>query len=90
MEDLVQAFKTARPEVWEFANKPVEEVGGSLLKRSRDLEEGEDESPRKRTRSSGRTRIGAKERVVVVDSAEDDDDYVPGKKLHSKSKFVLS
>jgi E3 ubiquitin-protein ligase RAD18 len=77
MEDLVEAFKKARPEVWDFANKPVEDPGrASPPKRSRGLEECDDESPRKRTRSSGRTR--AKERILVVDSAEDDEDYVPG------------
>lgn len=82
MEDLVEAFKIARPEVWEFANKPVEVVNRAASpKRSRETEEGEDESPRKlrRTRSSGRTK--AKERAVVMDSAEGDDDYVPGMTL---------
>ncbi|KAE9371794.1 DNA repair protein rad18 [Stipitochalara longipes BDJ] len=75
MEDLVEAFKKARPEVWEFANKPVEVVRAPSPKRSRELVEGQDESPRKlrRTRSSGRNRP----REEVVDSAEDDDDYVP-------------
>jgi E3 ubiquitin-protein ligase RAD18 len=80
MEDLVEAFKKARPEVWEFANKPVEVVErASSPKRNRELEGEEDESPRKlrRTRSGGRNK--PKERTVVVDSAEDDDDYVPGK-----------
>jgi E3 ubiquitin-protein ligase RAD18 len=79
MEDLVEAFKTARPEVWEFANKPVEVVRAASPKRSREAEDGEAENPRKlrRTRSSGRNK--PKQRTVVVDSAEDDDDYVPGK-----------
>jgi E3 ubiquitin-protein ligase RAD18 len=79
MEDLVEAFKKARPEVWEFANKPVEVVTRAASpKRSRDVDDREDESPRKlrRTRSSGRAK--PKERVVVMDSADDDDDYVPG------------
>jgi E3 ubiquitin-protein ligase RAD18 len=81
MENLVEAFKRARPEVWEFANKPVEVVRAPSPKRSREMEEGEDESPRKlrRTRSSGRYK--PKERTMVVDSAEDDDDYMPGKKF---------
>lgn len=78
MEDLVGAFKKARPEVWEFANKPVEEVGSASPKRSRELEEGEDESPRKRTRTRSSGRNKARERVMVEDSAEDDEDYVPG------------
>jgi len=78
MEDLVGAFKKARPGVWEFANKPVEEVGSASSKRSRELEEGEDESPRKRTRTRSSRRTKARERVMVEDSAEDDEDYVPG------------
>lgn len=83
----MEAFKKARPEVWDFANKPVEEPATtSPPKRSRDMEEGEDESPRKRTRSSGRTK--AKERVVVVDSAEDDEDYVPGKFARHGHSFL--
>ena len=79
----MEAFKKARPEIWLFANKPVEVLRAlspsPLLKRSRDFEAGNDESPRKlrRTRSSGRNK--PQERTVVVDSAEDDDDYVPGK-----------
>jgi E3 ubiquitin-protein ligase RAD18 len=85
MENLVEAFKKARPEVWEFANKPVEvNLRAASPKRSRELEEGGDASPRKlrRTRSSGRNK--PKERTMVVDSAEDDDDYVPGKTSFQK------
>jgi E3 ubiquitin-protein ligase RAD18 len=79
MEDLVEAFKKARPELWEFANKPVEILQAPSPKRRRLSSEGEDESPRKlrRTRSSGRNK--PKEQMVV-DSAEDDEDYVPGKR----------
>jgi len=76
----VEAFKKARPEIWEFANKPVEVIRRPASpKRSRDLEDGEEENPRKlrRTRSSGRNKPKDQ---VVMDSAEDDDDYVPGKK----------
>jgi E3 ubiquitin-protein ligase RAD18 len=99
MEDLVEAFKTARPEVWEFANKPVEEVARASPKRSRELEEGEGASPRKRTRMRSSGRKKAKERVMVEDSAEDDDDYMPGTvlllnlscfKLKSLQKMDLS
>jgi E3 ubiquitin-protein ligase RAD18 len=83
MEDLVEAFKKARPEIWLFATKPVENIRAPspLPKRSCDFEANTDESPRKlrRTRSSGRNK--PQERTVVVDSAEDDDDYVPGKIL---------
>ncbi|KAN0096783.1 DNA repair protein rad18 [Hyaloscypha variabilis] len=76
MEDLVEAFKKARPEVWEFANKPVEVVRAPSPKRRRLSVEDDDGNPRKlrRTRSSGRNK--PKEQMVV-DSAEDDDDYVP-------------
>ena len=79
----MEAFKKARPEIWLFANKPVEVMRAPSqspsLKRSLDFEAVTKESPRKlrRTRSSGRNR--PQERTVVVDSAEDDDDYVPGK-----------
>jgi E3 ubiquitin-protein ligase RAD18 len=82
MEDLVEAFKKARPEIWLFATKPVEVLRAPSplpsLKRSLDFEAVTEEGLRKlRRRSSGRNR--PQERTVVVDSAEDDDDYVPGK-----------
>jgi E3 ubiquitin-protein ligase RAD18 len=92
MEDLVEAFKKARPEIWLFANKPVEiiRVPSPLPKRSRDFEAVTDESPRKlrRTRLSGRNK--PQERTVVVDSAEDDDDYVPGKILPPRISHLTS
>ena len=69
----MDAFKLARPQAWEFANKPVEEV---KISPKREREGDEEETPRKRTRSSGRTK--PKERVMVVDSADDDEDYVEG------------
>lgn len=65
----MEAFKKARPVIWEFVNKPVE----ISAKRDWDGDDVE-ESPRKRTRSSGRTK--PKERLLVVDSADHDDDYV--------------
>lgn len=78
MEDLVQAFIAARPEVLEHARKPAIVPGSLSPKRNRaQAELQEDEGPRKRTRSSGRTSSQAK--VMVVDSDHDDDDYVPGK-----------
>jgi E3 ubiquitin-protein ligase RAD18 len=78
MEELVQAFIKARPEVLEYARKPDIVARSTSPKRSREEAQlEEDEGPRKRTRSSGRTQ--PKQRVVVLDSDLDDDDYVPGK-----------
>jgi E3 ubiquitin-protein ligase RAD18 len=79
MEDLVEAFKNARPEVIEYAKRPVVVEGATSPKRSREesyLEEDEGPS-RKRTRQSRRTP--SKHKVVVLDSDLDDEDYVPGK-----------
>jgi E3 ubiquitin-protein ligase RAD18 len=74
MEELVDAFKKARPAVLEFATRPVERI----LSPKRKREEAEDgNSPlRKRTRS-GR-RIPGASQTVVYDSDGDDEDYTPG------------
>jgi E3 ubiquitin-protein ligase RAD18 len=80
MEELVEAFKAARPEVLEHARKP-EVVVVDIPKRSRETDlEDEESPPKKRTRSSGRT-TQQKQRVVVLDSDGEDEDYVPGEIL---------
>jgi E3 ubiquitin-protein ligase RAD18 len=78
MEDLVQAFTKARSDVLEYARKPAVVARSISPKRSREdagLDDGDGE-PRKRTRSSGRRK--RKVEIVVEDSVDDDEDYVPG------------
>ena len=77
LEELVEAFKSARSEVMEFA-KRREEVLSSLPKRKRvEGEVTEDSSPvRKRTRA-GRRAQQSSQQVVILDSEGDDEDYVP-------------
>jgi hypothetical protein len=77
MEELVEAFKAARPEVLEHARKPSVVVA-DVPKRRREADVEEVESPpKKRTRSSARTTQSS-QRVVVLDSDGEDEDYVPG------------
>jgi len=78
MEELVEAFKKARPEVMEFS-KRREEVARSSPKRKRvDEEMKENGSPvRKRTRA-GRKAQQYSQRAVILDSEGDDEEYVPG------------
>lgn len=88
MEDLVDAFKRARPDVLAFARAPVSMSGvsdsrdvsgqrrGSSRKKS--LEERDvdmEVSPQKRRRSE-RTKSSSQRVVSLSDS---DDDYIPGK-----------
>jgi hypothetical protein len=78
MEELVEAFKAARSEVLEHARTPAAVVGGGTPKRSRETDLEDDQSPpKKKTRSSGRI-VPAKDRVVVLDSDGEDEDYIPG------------
>jgi hypothetical protein len=79
MEDLVEAFTSARPQVLEFArNNGLQESP----KRKRDVVEDVMEgSPAKRTRSSGRVIRGSQ--ITILDSERDDDDYVPGSSKHT-------
>jgi hypothetical protein len=75
VEDQVEAFKSARPEVLEFARRPV--IRSDSPKRK--LDEVEDASIplQKRTRS-GR-RIQSNPQVFVLDPpGRDDADYDPG------------
>ena len=89
MEEMVSAFVKARPEVLEFARRPGLVSRSTSPKRSRE-EAGLDlgDSPRKKTRSSGRTK--PKQQIVVVDSDMEDEDYVPGKFLSVATRFILT
>ncbi|KAF4610414.1 hypothetical protein G7Y89_g15705 [Cudoniella acicularis] len=85
VENLVETFKQARPEVFEFAKKSVEVVREPSPKRSRkapELLEGEEDEElpaRKRTRSSRSTRATTqeRERSIVLDTDEGDSDFTP-------------
>jgi len=81
LEELVDAFQKARPDILEFARKPETEATETAIKRKRaEVVEAEDESPRKRTRSSTRrpqARQGEPP-TVILDSDEEDGDYIPG------------
>lgn len=86
IEDLVEAFKRARPAVLELARKPSVEHANTSPKRKRDisnLDELEDQA-NKRTRSSARraTRrlesAEAAEEVIVIDDVDGDEDFEPG------------
>ncbi|KAI9053029.1 hypothetical protein LZ554_003299 [Drepanopeziza brunnea f. sp. 'monogermtubi'] len=79
MEDLVEAFKKARPDVLEFARKPATTERSSSPKRSREVAElgYEDETPKKRTRSSRRTAGKKIHATIINDTDEEDGDYVP-------------
>ena len=83
MQDLVEAFTKARPEVLELARRPAEVPGSPSSKRDREQAELEDEdAPRKRTRSAG-TRTSSRRSQptpsqVIQDSDDSDEDFVPG------------
>lgn len=89
--DVVEAFKKARPEVLEYAEKPV--LTGRLspkrtLEEAGIEEQGEDQ-PRKRTRSSSRKTYNEMEGPVVLDEDDGDEDYIPGMKYPLAHKFLL-
>ena len=80
LDDLVQSFKLARPEVFAFATKPTT---SSTLPPKRNRASSPElyqkvEPSRKRTRSSRQTRSATAQQPVVLDSDEDGD-FVPGK-----------
>lgn len=82
MEELVEAFKKARPDVLEFARRPVVIERRTSPKRSREIAElEEEETPRKRTRSSKRTAGRKMPATITDDGDEEDEDYVDGKLL---------
>ena len=79
VEELVDAFKRARPNIMEYAKRSGEATLGRSPKRRRsDAEIEENSSPvRKRTRS-GRRAQQSSQQIVILDSEGDDEDYVPG------------
>ena len=95
VEELVDAFKRARPNIMEYAKRSAEvTVVGSPKKRRLEAEIDENSSPvRKRTRS-GRRAQQSSQQVIVRDSEGDDDDYVPGmfcgKSLYQSRVDVIS
>jgi E3 ubiquitin-protein ligase RAD18 len=75
MEDLVDAFTRARPDVLAFARKPASMPAGLPQKRS--FEQGEadfEESPQKRRRSERNNPSSQR----VISMPDSDDDYIPG------------
>ncbi|KAM0145270.1 hypothetical protein ACHAP3_000396 [Botrytis cinerea] len=86
IEDLVEAFKRARPAALELARKPVVESIVTSPKRKRersDLDEGDDKAS-KRTRASTRQATrrlesteAAQEAVIVIDEGNNDADFEP-------------
>lgn len=75
----MEGFKKARPEVFAFATKPVALVEEKTPKRRREKSqtiEGDEEPIRKRTRSIRQTR--STQETVVVDTDEEDADFIPG------------
>ncbi|KAI9649863.1 E3 ubiquitin-protein ligase rad18 [Ciborinia camelliae] len=85
IEDLVEAFKRARPAALQLARKSAVEPTFTSPKRKRDVSDlyGPDEQENKRTRASTRqaTRrlenTEAVEDVIVIDDAGDDADFDP-------------
>ncbi|KAM3067205.1 E3 ubiquitin-protein ligase rad18 [Clarireedia jacksonii] len=85
VEDLVEAFKRARPAALELARKPAIEPNVVSPKRKRgppDSDEAEQQAS-KRTRASSRRAtqqaqtIDHSEEIVVIEDGEDDDDFIP-------------
>lgn len=86
MGELVDAFKKARPEILDFATRPVRQ--NSSPKRKLDATEDASSPVQKRTRS-GR-RIQSSSEVIVPDDFEQaDNDSVEGK-LYSRCLLLVS
>ncbi|TQS36427.1 hypothetical protein Golomagni_03125 [Golovinomyces magnicellulatus] len=84
IEELVEAFKDARTEVLEFAREQTNAVPIPDSPSKRSLDEtginGDDNSPKKRTRYS--RRLGnAKANIVIPDSDEENDHQTPDRSL---------
>jgi E3 ubiquitin-protein ligase RAD18 len=79
MEELVEAFQRARPEVLEFAKRPPVVVQRSISpKRKRESVDDNGSPIKKRTRAGRKATASQASQSVVLDSEEDDDEYVPG------------
>ncbi|KAJ8067778.1 hypothetical protein OCU04_003379 [Sclerotinia nivalis] len=88
IEDLVEAFKRARPAALELARKPAVEYTVISPKRKREISDlnGLDEQANKRTRASTRQAarrlesadaVEASKDVIVIDDGENDADFIP-------------
>jgi E3 ubiquitin-protein ligase RAD18 len=84
VEELVEAFKSARPHIMEYANKREEPILSASSKRKRGTAEIEEQSSspvRKRTRSARRAQQSSQQssqQVMILDSEGNDEDYMPG------------
>ncbi|KAH8808771.1 putative DNA repair protein [Xylogone sp. PMI_703] len=81
LEDIVEAFKNARPKVLEYAEKPVQ-IRSASPKRTIEeagLEQQGEDQPRKRTRSAARKTYAPafEEEPIAVDEEDGDEDYIP-------------
>lgn len=90
IEDLVEAFKRARPAALELARKPAVEPTITSPKRKREVSNlgGLEEQANKRTRASTRQATrrfesgeALEEEIIVIDDVEGDEDFKPGKWL---------
>jgi E3 ubiquitin-protein ligase RAD18 len=89
MEDLVEAFKSARPEVFNFANQMSSDRSGSPKRRRENAHLDVDEEPvRKRSRSSRRTPQPTQDVYEVLDT-DDDEDFLPGNKPTYYRVYIL-
>lgn len=80
--ELVEAFREARPKVLDHARISAVSIEARSPKRKHAeglLDEPDSSPQRKRTRSSGRTQAQQQRQSVVVDSENDDEDFIPGK-----------
>lgn len=76
MEDLVDAFKRARPDVLEFARKPASTPATLPPKRNFEQTEPDMEESSQKRRRSERTRPSSQRVAPMPDDS--DDDYIPG------------
>ncbi|CAG8979000.1 hypothetical protein HYALB_00009902 [Hymenoscyphus albidus] len=78
MEDLVEGFKKARPEVFAFATRPIVPAGESAPKRGREKSHAiDDEEPSRKKRTRSTRQTWSTQQVVIVDSDQEDDEYIP-------------
>lgn len=92
LEEVVEAFKKARPEIVELTTKSSQVAEHASPKRKRREEKREEEvDSRKRLRTSGRrTKSSQTEVVEVMDSANEDEDYAPGELLEDGRLFAAN
>jgi E3 ubiquitin-protein ligase RAD18 len=82
LDELVQGFKLARPEVFAFATRPAATSQSLPPKRTRDTPQEsyqEEEPPNKRARPSRATRSRTAQNLIVLESDGEDEDFELGK-----------